>query len=73
MKFDIQTFDVAEYHRLLDRGLSQGVGKRDGQMCIEAAICTVLGLDHGDSASIALETLRELGSPGVQLIGGKDA
>ena len=46
--FDIATFDVAQYHALLDRGLSQGMGHRDGQMCIEAAICTVLGLPHGD-------------------------
>ena len=39
---------VAKFDAILSRGLGTGVGKRDGQMCIEAAICAVLDLPHGD-------------------------
>lgn len=47
--FNFQTFNVQKYDELLNNGLSSGLGSREtGQMCIEAAICTVLGLPHGD-------------------------
>ena len=39
---------VRKFDAILARGLTRGVGTRDGQMCIEAAICTVLDLPHGD-------------------------
>src|ERR1700685_3706327 len=48
MPFDVSTFDVDMYNKILSRGLSRGVGSRDNTMCIEAAICTVMGLPHGD-------------------------
>ncbi len=66
-KFDVTTFDVKLYDKILKRGLSDGVGDRwaedrwgeegekdnnygpgDGQMCIEAAICAVLGVPQED-------------------------
>jgi hypothetical protein len=39
---------VDKFDAILGRGLCTGVGSRDGQMCIEAAICAVLDLPHGD-------------------------
>ena len=56
--FDIGTFDVKLYDKIIARGLSTGVGRRDGQMCIEAAICTVLGLDHGDDPKCVAASVR---------------
>ena len=58
MRFDVAGFDVARFDAILARGLSKGVGKRDGQMCIEAAICTVLGLPHGDDPDCVPESVR---------------
>lgn len=40
---------VAKFNAILSRGLCTGMGSRDGQMCIEAAICTVLDMPHGDA------------------------
>ena len=42
--FDVKSFDVAKFDSILARGLSNGLGKRGGQVCIEAAICETLGL-----------------------------
>src|SRR5882762_3359604 len=39
---------IAKFDKILERGLCTGVGTRDGQMCIEAAICAALDLPHGD-------------------------
>lgn len=39
---------VPKIDAILARGLSQGLGDRDGQMCIEAAVCAALDLPHGD-------------------------
>src|SRR5690242_14226039 len=39
---------VPKFDAILQRGLCAGVGERDGQMCIEAAICAALDLPHGD-------------------------
>lgn len=40
---------VAKFNAILSRGLCTGMGSRYGQMCIEAAICTVLDMPHGDA------------------------
>ena len=56
--FDISAFDVAKYDEVLSRGLSYGIGNRDGQMCIEAAICTALGLPHGDDPQCVAASVR---------------
>ena len=45
----LDTFDVARYEEILSRGLSKGMGDQDGQMCIEAAICSTLGLQWLDT------------------------
>ena len=39
---------IKKFDAILSRGLCQGVGSRDGQMCIEAAVCAALDLPHGD-------------------------
>ena len=57
-QFDVKSFDIALYDKILERGLSNGLGKRDGQMCIEAAICTALHLDHGDDPKCIAESVR---------------
>jgi hypothetical protein len=49
---------VAKFDAILERGLCVGVGKRDGQMCIEAAICAVLDLPHGDNPSCVEPAVR---------------
>jgi hypothetical protein len=51
-------FDVERFDALLARGLSKGVGDPDGQMCIEAAICQVLGLPHGDDPGCVAMAVR---------------
>lgn len=40
---------VSRFDAILARGLSAGLGDRDGQMCIEAAVCAALDLPHGDN------------------------
>lgn len=39
---------VKRYDKVLTRGLCTGMGSRTGQMCIEAAVCYALGLNHDD-------------------------
>lgn len=56
--FDLATFNVAKFDELLTRGLSHGLGEPNGQMCIEAAICATLGLDHGDDPKCVSEAVR---------------
>lgn len=56
--FDVAAFDVKKYDEILSRGLSKGVGSREGSMCIEAAICTVLGLPHGDDPQCVTNSVR---------------
>jgi hypothetical protein len=58
MTFDVRTFDVKQFDKILARGLSHGLGKRGGQVCIEAAICQVLGLEHGDDPGCVAATVR---------------
>ena len=56
--FDIKTFDVEKFDSILACGLSHGLGKRGGQVCIEAAICQTLGLPHGDDPQCVSESVR---------------
>jgi hypothetical protein len=49
---------IEKIDEILARGLSKGLGKRDGQMCVEAAICAALGEDHGDSPSCVASAVR---------------
>ena len=42
---------TTRFDKILERGLCAGIGNRDGQMCIEAAICASLDLPHGDNPS----------------------
>lgn len=58
MNFQLDTFNVKEYDRILSKGLSKGLGKREDQICIEAAICQVLGLDHGDEPGCVASSVR---------------
>ena len=59
MPFDVNTFDVEKFDKILSRGLSAGLGTRNGQMCIEAAICTALGAErHSDIPSCVSEVIR---------------
>ena len=56
--FDVTKFNVEEYGRILAAGLSKGLGERGKQVCIEAAICQVLGLEHGDDPGCVAESVR---------------
>lgn len=56
--FNVSTFDVKKFDEILSRGLSDGLGNRNGQMCIEAAICTVLDLLHGDDPQCVAKSVR---------------
>ena len=52
---------IPKFDAILSRGLCQGVGNRDGQMCIEAAICAALDLPHGDNpdcVSVAVRSFK---------------
>ena len=54
----ITTELVGKIDSILARGLCSGVGSRDGQMCIEAAICCALNLPHGDDPKCVAESVR---------------
>jgi hypothetical protein len=56
--FDVTAFDVEKFDSILARGLCSGVGKPDGQMCIEAAICNVLGMPHDDDPKCVAASVR---------------
>src|SRR5215469_4358722 len=56
--FNISDFNVAKYTTILDRGLSQGMGKQGSQVCIEAAICEALNLPHGDDPGCVAQSVR---------------
>src|SRR5262245_13768697 len=49
---------IPKFDSILERGLCSGVGKRDGQMCIEAAICAAMDLPHGDNPSCVNPAVR---------------
>jgi hypothetical protein len=56
--FKLSDFDVVKYDSILARGLSSGLGKPKGQICIEAAICETLGLEHGDDPKCVARAVR---------------
>jgi hypothetical protein len=58
MTFDVKTFDVAKFDHILARGLSQGLGLRGSQVCIEAAICEALNLPHNDDPKCVAASVR---------------
>lgn len=53
-------FDVVvpRFDKILERGLCAGLGERDGQLCVEAAICAALDLPHGDEPTCVDPALR---------------
>src|SRR5580692_9706788 len=56
--FDVTSFDVAEFDRILSLGLSSGMGERGSQVCIEAAICQVMNLPHSDDPGCVAAAVR---------------
>jgi hypothetical protein len=59
-KFNIFDFDIKKYDKILNRGLCRGMGTRGKNVCIEAAICQVLGLPHDDDPLCVEDNVREL-------------
>ena len=55
----LEKFDIKKYDEVIARGLCSGVGKSDGQMCIEAAICYALDLPHGDDPGCVTKAVRQ--------------
>ena len=52
---------IDKIHSLLDHGLTNGLGEPEpGKMCVEAAICFALGLEHGDDPQCVILGLRRL-------------
>ena len=49
---------LPKYEEYISRGLSAGMGDRDGQMCIEAVVCAALGLPHGDNPNCVAPAVR---------------
>jgi hypothetical protein len=56
--FDINSFNVKKFDEILAKGLSDGLGERGQQICIEAAICQVLDLPHGDDPGCVSKAVR---------------
>src|SRR5882672_7518738 len=47
--------------KVVDAGLSQGIGKpKPGEMCVEAAVCFALRLPHGDDPGCVSDGLRAI-------------
>ena len=57
MNIDFETF-IPKFNEICDRGLSAGIGDRNGQMCIEAAVCAALDLPHGDDPQCVSASVR---------------
>ncbi len=57
MKIDFPSF-IKKFDTLVARGFSSGLGDRDGQMCVEAAICYALDLPHGDDPECVGHSVR---------------
>lgn len=49
---------ITKYDDILSRGLSEGIGTREGQMCIEAAVCAAMDLPHDDDPGCVSESVR---------------
>ncbi len=59
MKNTLLTREQLEsYDRILEKGLSGRLGEKGGQLCIEAALCEVLGLPHGDDPGCVALSVR---------------
>ncbi len=58
---DITREIAAKVVEVVDAGLVNGVGQPiPGQMCVEAAVCYALGLEHGDAPGCVSPALRRL-------------
>ena len=58
MTFNIKEFDIEKFDGILARGLSHGLGTRGESVCIEAAICETLGVEHGDDPGCVDQAVR---------------
>ena len=58
MIFNLKDFNIKKFDSILARGLSSGLGSSTGSMCIEAAICSTLGLPHGDDPGCVSNPVR---------------
>jgi hypothetical protein len=56
--FKLEEFDIKKFDSILDRGLCNGIGKQGSQVCIEAAICETLGLEHSDDPLCVASAVR---------------
>lgn len=56
--FDPAKFDLELYNEYLNRGLCQGIGTTDSQMCIEAVICNLVEGDHYDTPECVSPAVR---------------
>ena len=52
------THVIPKIDEVVKRGFCAGLGLRDGQMCVEAAICYALGLPHGDDPGCVSPAVR---------------
>ena len=60
-KIEITEAIALKVRETVDAGLVRGVGKPvPGQMCVEAAVCYALGLEHGDDPMCVSPALRRL-------------
>jgi hypothetical protein len=57
-KYELTQEQLTQYDALIARGLCSDIGNRDGQMCIEAAVCTILNLPHGDDPGCVSAAVR---------------
>jgi hypothetical protein len=58
MKLTLDKNLVTKIDSFIGRGLCSGVGERNGQMCVEAAICAALDLPHGDDPGCVSAAVR---------------
>ena len=49
---------IEKFDKILERGLCNGIGSPDGQMCIEAAISQAMGLPFGDDPECVAPAVR---------------
>lgn len=60
-QIQINSETVTKILSTIDQGLTQGLGNPvPGQMCVEAAICYSLGLEHGDDPKCVAPSIRAL-------------
>lgn len=52
---------VKKIHKLIDHGLSSGLGSPEpGKMCVEAVVCYAMGLPHSDDPGCVDPAVRSL-------------